>query len=284
MLAGTYTLRILQAFFDLFIKIAPYLIISIFIHVVLMRTVHERRIRLNTRSNVLSIAAAAVLGMISPLPTYAAVPIGISFIPLGIPVSALMTFIIASPLINPGVFFLTLTQLGAEIAIARLIAAFVISICGGVIAGAVFKSIKEPVQNDDSKREKRSFFDEFKRTSLFLSKPFFVALLLSAIVKAMVSPQFVNEILGQHIRQSLLVAIALGVPFYSCGGAAIPFIEVLSDLGMNKGAVLAFFIAGPATKLETLYIFKSLLGIKILVFYLILTSIGAYIFGLIMLL
>ncbi len=284
MLAGTYTLRILQAFFELFIKIAPYLIISIFIHVTLKRIVDVKKISLNTRSEVLSIAAAAVLGMTSPLPTYAAVPIGISFVPLGIPVSAVMTFIIASPLINPSVFFLTLTQLDAEIAIARVIAAFVISICGGVIAGVIFKSIKEPVQNDDGTKKQRSFFDEFKRTSLFLSKPFFVALLLSAIVKAMVSPQFVNEILGQHIRQSLLVAIALGVPFYSCGGAAIPFVEVLCELGMNKGAVLAFFIAGPATKLETLYIFKTLLGIKILFFYLILTSIGAYIFGLVMLL
>jgi uncharacterized membrane protein YraQ (UPF0718 family) len=78
----------------------------------------------------------------------------------------------------------------------------------------------------------------------------------------------------------LLVAIALGVPFYSCGGAAIPFVDVLSDMGMNKGAVLAFFIAGPATKLETLYIFKSLLGIKILIFYVVITVIGAFLAGL----
>ena len=71
-----------------------------------------------------------------------------------------------------------------------------------------------------------------------------------------------------------MVGIALGVPFYSCGGAAIPFVEVLSDMGMNKGAVLAFLIAGPATKLGTLYIFKSLLGIKIFIFYLVITVIG----------
>jgi hypothetical protein len=67
--------------------------------------------------------------------------------------------------------------------------------------------------------------------------------------------------------------MALGVPFYSCGWAAIPFMETLQSLGMSKGAVLAFFIAGPATKLETLYVFKSLLGAKILFYYLTLTFI-----------
>jgi len=50
-------------------------------------------------------------------------------------------------------------------------------------------------------------------------------------------------------------------------------------MGMNDGAILAFFIAGPATKLETLYIFHQLLGMKVLVFYLVLTLLGAYLSG-----
>ncbi len=72
----------------------------------------------------------------------------------------------------------------------------------------------------------------------------------------------------------------MGVPFYSCGGAAIPLVEVLKDMGMNNGAVLAFFIAGPATKLSTLYIYKSLLGVQALLLFLALTLTGAYVSGL----
>jgi uncharacterized membrane protein YraQ (UPF0718 family) len=52
---------------------------------------------------------------------------------------------------------------------------------------------------------------------------------------------------------------------------------------MNKGAVLAFFIAGPATKLETLYIFKSTMGIKVFIYYLVLTVSGAYLAGMLLL-
>ncbi len=228
----------------------------------------------------LTIICAALLGMISPLPTYAAVPIALSFLPLGVPIGAIIAFVIASPLINPGVFFLTLTLLGIEIAIARVIASFVIAVCGGVLAGYIFDSIKNSDENTTLRKSTGSFLLEFWKNFQWLGKYFAVGLLISACVKALVSPQLVTEILGKHIQGSLLVAISLGVPFYSCGGAAIPFVEVLSDLGMNKGAVLAFFIAGPATKLETLYIFKSMMGIKVFIYYLILTVSGAYLAGL----
>ena len=124
---------------------------------------------------------------------------------------------------------------------------------------------------------------DFYRTTLFLGKYFFVALIISAAVKALLSPDYITKLLGPQAQKSILVAIALGVPFYSCGGAAIPLIDVLMEMGMNEGAVLAFFIAGPATKLETMYIYKACLGLKVLFFYLILTGSSAYLSGLIFL-
>ena len=283
LLAGTYTLRILEAYFELFISIAPYFLATIFIQVVMIQFLAEKRFSLNFDNKFLAIIIATLLGMISPLPTYAAVPIALSFLPLGVPIGAIISFVIASPLINPGVFFLTLTQLGVEIAIARIIATFVIAVCGGILAGYLFKYIKMPDTSSIREKQKRPFLLEFWKNFQWLGKYFAAALFISACVKAMVSPEFVNEILGKHIQGSLLVAISLGVPFYSCGGAAIPFVEVLSDLGMNKGAVLAFFIAGPATKLETLYIFKSMMGIKVFIYYLILTVAGAYLAGMLLL-
>ncbi len=285
MFAGTYTLRIIESYFELFIKIAPYLMISIIIHVWLIRVTKNRGIILKLKKSGTAIIAAASLGIISPLPTYAAVPIGLSFIPFGVPFAAVIAFVIASPLINPGVFFLTYTQLGSEIAIWRITTAFILAVAGGFISLHLFKRITSPaamINKPDN--SSRSFFQELHAGLIFFGKHFAFALLISALVKALISPQLINEILGQQITGSLLVGIALGVPFYSCGGAAIPFVEVLRDMGMNKGAVLAFLIAGPATKLGTLYIFKSLLGIKIFIFYLVLTVTGAFLAGLTLLL
>ncbi len=186
---------------------------------------------------------------------------------------------IASPLINPSVFFLTASLLGLELALLRMIASLVIAVVGGYLikAFSVSPHLNENISGRTS--EPRPFYIDFYRTALFLGKYFLVALLLSAAVKALVPAEAISRLFGRHVSAGLLTAIALGVPFYSCGGAAIPFIQILMERGMSTAAALAFFIAGPATKLETLYIYKSMLGFKLLFFYLILTGLGAYLVG-----
>jgi uncharacterized membrane protein YraQ (UPF0718 family) len=113
----------------------------------------------------------------------------------------------------------------------------------------------------------------------YMLKYFSIAILLSAAVRALVPPEMITRLLAGNAKVSTLIAIGMGVPFYTCGGSAIPFIETLMELGMSKGAVLAFFLAGPATKLETLYAYKTLLGIRVLIFYLALTLLFSYIAG-----
>jgi len=279
LLHGTYTLRIIESFIEIYFNILPWLIISILIQVILIHFIQKGKVSLVIKNKVLAIVVGSLLGLVSPLPTYAAIPIGLALIPLGLPLAAVMAFVIASPLINPSVFFLTATQLGMDIAFARIISAFVISLIGGFLFGYVIKNLEPAMLKLKKVQKDRPFHIELWRSTLFFGKYFTIAIFISAVVKAVVSPEMVNQILGQQIQRSLLVAITLGVPFYSCGGAAIPFVEVLSDMGMDKGAVLAFFIAGPATKLETMYMFKSLLGIKYFLIYLLLTLTGAYVSG-----
>jgi uncharacterized membrane protein YraQ (UPF0718 family) len=215
------------------------------------------------------------------LPTYAAIPIGLSLIPTGIPFSAVMAFIISSPLMNPSVFFLTATQLGIEMALVRTVTAFLLGIISGVFIMTIFKSIYSTGTAIEVNQPSppRTLLMDVYHNAKYVAKYFSIAILLSAAVKALIPPQAIADLLGTNAKAGTLIAIGMGVPFYSCGGAAIPFIETLMELGMSKGAVLAFFIAGPATKLETLYAFNSLLGAKVLIFYLSLTFIFSYISG-----
>jgi uncharacterized membrane protein YraQ (UPF0718 family) len=285
-LQGTYTLRILQNFFDLVLQIAPYFLISILIQVILKRLFPVKKLVFGSKSEKASIFLGAVVGLISPLPTYAAVPIGFSFLVLGTPFSAIMAFIIASPLMNPAIFYLTYTQLGMKMAMARVIASFILALFGGFLVQIFFKSPGNEINTklDRIPSSRRSLIQDFNRNCLFLGRYFLIAIMISAAIKALVPAEWITRILGSQVHISLVIAIALGVPFYSCGGAAIPLIEVLQEMGMSHGAALAFFIAGPATKLETLYIFKNLLSLNILSLYLLITLIGAYLSGLIFML
>lgn len=279
---GTYTLRIFDNFFELFFKIAPYLIISIAINVAAIRYFRGKKFTLTSKSRIISIFIGAFIGLISPLPTYAAIPIGVSLAAAGVPFSAIMSFILSSPLMNPSVFFLTAAELGIEMAIARTLTAFLIAVTGGLISMKIFRliniqnAIKKPYEN-----KTRSIRNEIYRNSLYVAKTFSFAILISAAVKSLIPQSTITTMLGSNATTGTLVAIGLGIPFYTCGGAAIPFMETLYELGMSKGAILAFFIAGPATKLETLYAYKTSLGGKVLTFYLILTLLFSYIAGLI---
>ena len=282
-LEGTYTLRILEDFFDLFFKIGTYLLISIALNIAVLRYFRGKRFLFSSNSEIFSIVLAALIGLISPLPTYAAIPIGLSLIPTGIPFSAVMAFIISSPLMNPSIFFLTATQLGIEMALVRTVTAFLLGIISGVCVKTIFKSVytaSAAIPVNQSSQQRTLLMDIFHNTK-YAAKYFSIAILLSAAVKALIPPEAIAGLLGKNAKAGTLIAIGMGVPFYSCGGAAIPFIETLKELGMSKGAILSFFIAGPATKLETLYAFKSLLGAKVLMFYLSLTFIFSYMAGLV---
>jgi uncharacterized membrane protein YraQ (UPF0718 family) len=280
---GTYTLRIIDNSYDLFLNLGPFLLISIALNVAAVQYFKYRKINFNSRSEIVSILLAALIGLVSPLPTYAAIPIGISLMAVGVPFSAMIAFVISSPLMNPSIYFLTVTQIGWEMAIIRTGVAFLVAVTGGLLTIKLFRSINtiQPCKVDTQSKPKRSVWMEIFRNSIYVSKTFSIAILISAAVKALISPQLVERMLGGDANSSTLAAIALGIPFYTCGGAAIPFIDTLMQMGMNKGAVLAFFISGPATKAETFYAYNKLLGKKVLLFYLSLTLLFSYLAGIV---
>ncbi len=280
---GTYTLRIVEYFFDLWWKILPYVLLSIALNIAARRWISTRSLLRPLTGDVSSVIVAALVGLLSPLPTYAAIPIALSLMTAGLRFGAVMAFILSSPLMNPTIFFLTASQLGMEMAIARCVSAFLIAVTGGLLASRIFTALYQPAPTSVAIRaaSPKTLLQDIAGNSAHILKYFSIAVLLSSAVRAFVPPELIISMLGGEGKAGTLIAIAMGVPFYTCGGSAIPFMETLGELGMHKGPMLAFFIAGPATKLETLYAFKSQLGTKVLIFYLLLTFVFSYVAGIV---
>jgi len=84
-----------------------------------------------------------------------------------------------------------------------------------------------------------------------------------------------------HVAGLLLLSLPvglvarLGVPFYACGGGAVPIIAGLLAQGMSPGAALAFFLAGPATRLTALAALGTLLNRQALIAYVAYVVAGA---------
>ena len=71
----------------------------------------------------------------------------------------------------------------------------------------------------------------------------------------------------------------MGIPTYVSSISAVPLLRGLMDLGMDKGAVLAFIIAGPIMSVPSILAVMALFKQKALYIYITLGFFGALIFG-----
>jgi len=283
-LQKTYTYRVLLAFVELIWLVLPYFIAGILLIALLTRYFPKvEKLSFLRRDDFFAILIAAALGVISPLATYLAVPLGAMLIGMEFAAAPVIAFVVASPLMNPNLFVLTAGVLGLKLAIARTVSAWLLGILAGVLyqmlARRNVQLVTIAANSSMRARSQRSYWQEVWAQSKFVGKYFFISLLISAMVRELVPAEWIAKALGAHASLSILMAVALGVPLYSCGGAAIPIMRVLMDMGMTPGAVLAFFISGPATKLSTVYVYKAAMGGRMLVYYLGITLLGAFVLG-----
>jgi len=207
----------------------------------------------------------------------------------GVSPAPLLTFLVASSLMNPQLFILMLGGLGLEMALAQLLSVFILSLTVGTIAGRwpplTLLNQRTLIANPTSNERVNPITDSVFSWSRFLSQVvsltesvglYFVAgVLIAAAIQVFVPPAWVVRLLGKEHWYSVLVAGSLGVPFYACGGGAIPWIKVLLEEGMSRGAALAFFLAGPATRVTALTALATVLSRRALVLYVAFVLLGA---------
>ena len=246
------------------------------------------------RSSLILIVVASLIGVVSPMPVYVVIPLIVVLFRVGVPAPVLFAFLVSSPLMNPVLFTMTLGALGSEMALARTISAVVLGCVAGYtlyslnLAGRLNAVFSTGISGVEKRKYTygRSFSSfvlvlsyEFYRLMRFSLKYFFLGILTAALVKVVLPAQLIIKTLGEKSSVSVLVAVAAGVPLYACGGGTIPVMKVLMALGMNKGAILAFFISGPATKISTLVTLNAALKKSAFAVYLAIAFGGALFFG-----
>ena len=81
----------------------------------------------------LSVLIATAAGAFSPLCSCTVIPVIASMLLAGIPLPAVMAFWIASPTMDPEIFFMGAAFLGWDLAIARLVTTLLVSMSGGFV-------------------------------------------------------------------------------------------------------------------------------------------------------
>ena len=87
---------------------------------------------------------------------------------------------------------------------------------------------------------------------MFVSKFIAVALVLEVILLRYLPMAWIQAAVGTSNPLSVPIAAVVGLPAYLNSNAAIPLLSGLLELGMDRGAALAFLVAGPIASLPSL--------------------------------
>jgi uncharacterized membrane protein YraQ (UPF0718 family) len=289
---------------DALLKTSPFLVLSITIAAWASATGADNLIaRAFTGAPALMILIAAVAGGISPFCSCGVIPLIAALLAMGVPLSAVMAFWLASPVMDPSMFALTTGVLGLEFAIAKTMAAVGLGIFGGWAAHFLNRigGLSEPLRNGVGNggcgggrirdprpvvwrfwtaRERRAkFVREASSMTLFLAKWLVLAFLLESLILAFIPVEAITSILGGSGIGPIALGTLVGVPAYLNGYAALPLVGGLMSQGMSHGAGLAFLVAGGVTSLPAALAVWALVKPRVFGLYILLALSGAFLAG-----
>lgn len=133
--------QILNYVVDSFIHIWPYLLVTIPIAVAVNMSGASKYIsRAFSARPMVSIILATVVGAFSPFCSCGVIPVVAALLIGGVPLAPVMSFWLASPSMDPEIFFLSASMLGWELAIWRLMATLILSLGGGFLTHFVMEN------------------------------------------------------------------------------------------------------------------------------------------------
>ncbi|MEN0001128.1 MAG: permease [Pseudomonadota bacterium] len=250
------------------------------------------------------IVLAALFGGLAPFCSCEVIPFIAGLLAVGAPLSAIMAFWLASPLIDPPTLLITAAALGWPFAIGKAIAAVGIGLAGGFMVKALmgagaFADPSRGVQKSGCgcgpnpfngrpfwaiwREEERiaSFGSEMRVNAAFLLKWLALAYVLEALLVTYVPASAIAALVGGEGIVPIATAAVVGMPAYLNSYVAPPLLAGLIEQGMSNGAAMAFIVAGAVSSIPAAAAVWSLVKPPVFFTYLALGVSGAIASGVI---
>ncbi len=158
-------LKIGDFIFESFLHIWPYLVVTIPLAVAIKMSGASKYIkRAFAAKPFTAIILATVVGAFSPFCSCGVIPVIASLLISGVPLAPVMSFWIASPSMDPEIFFLSVGMIGWELAVWRLVATLVLSFGAGLITHFVMVNgwLGQPILRSRKSTPVQSTFELIK--------------------------------------------------------------------------------------------------------------------------
>ncbi len=257
------------------------------------------------------IALGALIGGLAPFCSCEVIPFIAALLAVGAPLSAVMAFWLASPLMDPAMFLITSGTLGTGFAVAKTVAAVALGMGGGLLvkAWAGSRMFADPLKASSAvgacatscgtdggtgpltgrpewafwktPERRNSFRDTAVRNALFLGKWLLLAYLVEALMLRYVPAEVIATVLGGDGLWPILLGAVVGAPAYLNGYATVPLVDALLAQGMSDGAAMSFVIAGGVSCIPAAIAVWALVKTRVFAAYLGIALVGSVVAGLI---
>lgn len=252
------------------------------------------------RAGSWGIVVAVGVGMVSPLCACGILPVVITLAMVQTPLAPLMALLVTSPVMGPDALILTWSGLGMEWAVLKVVGAAVLGLSVGLVTQALINQgflagnlIRlKPKYNPDGTMAPakeigaeagihiktmtivprasrlRFIFDRTLDAGLFVGKFLLLAIVLEAIIVTLVPISWITALVGQKSVLSLFLAAVIGLPLPTSQIPIIPIMAGLLQRGIDPGAALTLFMAGPVTSLPAIIALAGMFKKRVLVVFL----------------
>lgn len=279
----------LQRFLVLFLELTALFIVISFLVSLLQQIVTEEKIKsiLQKGNKATGYLSGTILGALTPFCSCSTVPILAGLLSSGAPFGPSISFLIASPLMNPILIVVFWKLLGVKLTIFYVIAMFVFAVLAGVIFNSL--GLDKQLRNIKIRRDQSGEEQNVSKWVIALKDAWsffypvlpylFIGVLVGAIIHDFIPADFITAVAGDKNPFAIPIAAIIGVPMYIRVETMIPISEALVSKGMNMGTVIALIIGGAGASLPEVLLLNKLFKPRLLTAFIVAILFGAIITG-----
>lgn len=251
-----------------------FLGISTLVGLVLYYVSDETLRRWLSKRGLLGNILGSTLGAITPFCSCSTIPIALGLLRAGVPFGATMSFVLASPLLNPIILTMLWVLLGWKPCLTYGVVTFAASVLSGAalqaaglardiktvrIRGGAAAKLIPPTFRGKLRHAFAGAWSDFRGVLVFL----IVGVVLGAVIYGYVPGDLVVRIAGPRNPAAIPVAAMIGVPLYVRAETVIPVALALTAKGMSMGAVLALIIGGAGMSIPEMSMLSAIFKVRL---------------------
>ncbi|MCO6331627.1 permease [Staphylococcus epidermidis] len=273
------SIEFINTFLMLFFELLVLFIVVSFIVSIIQQIVSEEKIKhfLSKPNQVINYILGMIFGSITPFCSCSTIPILAGLLNSKVPFGPAVSFLIASPLMNPLMIFMLWSLLSWKVAVIYFVVLAIFSILTGLVFSKMnlaktYKGVNVKgdgfFANKTESRFKQALNDAW--AFLYPMLPYlFIGVFIGAFIYGFVPETFITKYASGGGIISVFIASIIGIPMYIRPETMLPIAEALASKGMSLGTVVALIIGGAGASIPEVVLLSKLFKKKFVISFVI---------------